>query len=454
MPRPKYTRPKGTTDILPEDQIYWDAIRETLKKVSYYYNFQRIDTPMIEDTDLFVKSIGASSDIVEKEMFSFKTKGGDKLTLRTEGTAPVVRAYIENGMKNRQHPVKLFYIGPMLRHENPQHNRQRQFHQFGFEVIGSKAPIIDAQLIQMAFIIFKELKISDLTVHINSIGCQDCRPDYLKDLKSYLKQQINKLPAQYRKKVRANPLRIFDIKDERCQQIAHEAPQIIDALCDDCREDFERLLEFLDFLEIPYVFSPFLVRGLDYYNGAVYEILPNNKEYANKEALGGGGRYDYLIKAMGGNDIPATGAAFGIERLINYMKATNIIPAKPEKEKIFIAHLGDFGQKRALKLMEELRDKGFNIREAFSKHKLNPQKKIARREKSDLLIMVTQKEALEDCVIVKDDLSGTQEIVEIKKLPQHLKDALKRQKTLRKKAQTERKKKKIQPKHSKKRKKK
>ena len=429
MTRLKFQRPKGTVDILPEDQIYWEKIRETIKRVAHYYNFDRIDTPILEATELFIKSVGISSDIVEKEMFTFKTKGGDRLTLRPEGTASVARAYIENGMKNRRHPLRFYYIGPMFRHENPQHNRLREFHQFGFEVIGSPEPIIDAQIIQLSFTIFKELSLKNLVVHINSIGCRECRPEYIKLLKNYLAPQIRKLPAQYRKKIQTNPLRIFDIKDEKCQKIAHEAPQIVDSLCDQCRHNFEKLLEFLDFLDIPYFFNPFLVRGLDYYNGAVYEILPQGKEYQTKEALGGGGRYDYLIESLGGKEMAATGVAFGIERIISYMKEVHSLPAKPHhQEKIFLAHLGTFGEKRALKLMEELRKEKFIVKEAFSKPSLKAQKKVAEKEGARLMILVAQKEALENNVILRDLRTGAQEVVGIKDIARKIRNLL-RQKT-------------------------
>ena len=422
MAKLKYQKPKGTIDILPEDQIYWDKIRETLNKIAHYYSFKRIDTPIIESADLFTKSVGVSSDIVDqKEMFNLKTKGDNKLTLRPEGTASIVRAYIENGMKNRPHPLRFYYIGPMFRHEKPQRNRSRQFHQFGFEVIGSREPITDAQIIQIAFIIFKELSVKDLTVHINSIGCKECRTDYIKDLKGYLSGQLKKVSADYRRKIQINPLRIFDTKDEKCQKIAQEAPQIIDSLCNKCRHDFEKLLEFLDFLDIPYIFNPYLVRGLDYYSGAVYEILPQSKEYETKEALGGGGRYDYLIQSLGGKEMAATGAAFGIERLIAHIKEKQIsFGKKREHEKIFLAHLGDFGQKRALKLMEELRKENFLIYEAFSKESISAQKKTAEKLKARFMVLVSQKEALENCVILRDRLAGIQETVSIKELPKKI----------------------------------
>jgi len=432
MAKLKYQKPKGTIDILPEDQIYWDKIRETLNKVAHYYSFKRIDTPIIESADLFTKSVGISSDIVDqKEMFSLKTRGGNKLTLRPEGTAPIVRAYIENGMKNRPHPLRFYYIGPMFRHEKPQHNRLRQFHQFGFEVIGSREPITDAQIIQIAFVIFRELSIKDLTVHINSIGCRECRPDYIKNLKSYLSDQLKKIPGEYRRKIQINPLRIFDIKDERCQRIAKDAPQIIDSLCEKCRHDFEKLLEFLDFLDIPYVFNPFLVRGLDYYSGAVYEILPQSKEYETKEALGGGGRYDYLIQTLGGKEMAATGAAFGIERLIAHVKEEEISFDKRKHEKIFLAHLGNFGQKRALKLMEELRKENFLVYEAFSKESISAQKKVAEKLKVRFMVLVSQKEALENCVILRDKVSGTQETVSVKELPKKIRTILRKASKLR-----------------------
>jgi histidyl-tRNA synthetase len=329
-------------------------------------------------------------------------------------------------MKNRRHPVKLYYMGPMFRHEKPQHNRLREFHQFGFEVIGSSSPVVDARVLQIAFAIFKELGIQDITVHINSIGCKTCRPEYLKALKGFLSSQLKKISVDYRKKIQANPLRLFDIKDEKCERIVQEAPQIVDHLCEECRASFEKLLEFLDYLDIPYVFNPYLVRGLDYYSGAVYEILPSSKDYANKEALGGGGRYDYLIKSLGGRDMPATGAAFGVERVINFMKDNNIKAEEKKDPPIFIAHLGDFGQKRAIKLIEELRKENLNIKESLSKAGLKPQKKLAEKGNIRFMILVSQMEALEENVILRDHIAGTQEVIAIKDIAKKIREALKK----------------------------
>jgi histidyl-tRNA synthetase len=425
MPKLKYQRPKGTVDILPDQQAYWDRIRTVLNNIAKHHGFQRIDTPVMEQTDLFSRSVGLSSDIVEKEMFSLRTKGGDKLTLRPEGTASIARAYIENGMKNKRHPVKFFYIGPMFRHEKPQHNRLREFHQFGFEVIGAPQPVVDAQILQISFAIFEELGIDDLSVHLNSIGCKECRPDYLKELKGFLSPQLRKLSVELRKKIQINPLRIFDIKDEKCERIAQESPQIVDHLCDKCKADFERLLEFLDFLDIPYIFNPYLVRGLDYYSGAVYEILPADKEYTNKEAVGGGGRYDYLIKTLGGREMSGTGAAFGIERLIGYMKSKEIYVKTKPVEPVFIAHLGDFGQKRALKLVEELRKEKLPVIESLSRPGLNAQKKVAEKSGCRFMVIVSQKEALEDNVILRDITGGTQEVISMNNITKRVKSITK-----------------------------
>ena len=226
-------------------------------------------------------------------------------------------------------------------------------------------------------------------------------------------------------------MRIFDIKDEKCQKIANDAPQIIDSLCEKCRYDFEKLLEFLDFLDIPYIFNPFLVRGLDYYSGAVYEILPQSKKYETKEALGGGGRYDYLIQTLGGKEMAATGVAFGIERLIAYIKEKEIHFDKKEHEKIFLAHLGSFGQKRALKLMEELRKENFLIYEAFSKESISAQKKVAEKLKVRFMVIVSQKEALENCVILRDRIAGTQEIISVKELPKKIRTIMRKTPMLR-----------------------
>src|SRR3989339_1768571 len=256
---------KGMRDVLPDDQVYWDYIREKVFSLAYPYSFKRIDTPIVEFTNLFKRGVGEETDVVSKEMYSFVTQGGDKLSLRPENTAGVVRSYIEHGMLNLPQPVKLFYIGPQFRHDNPQAGRYRQFWQFGFEVIGDDDPVIDAQLIAISYNILKELGINT-EVHVNSIGDDSCRPQYLKVIKKYYQDNKKDLCKDCLVRLNKNPLRIFDCKNKKCQSIAEQSPQILDNLCDSCKEHFMTVVDYLDEMDIKYSLDPYIVRGLDYYS--------------------------------------------------------------------------------------------------------------------------------------------------------------------------------------------
>lgn len=307
MRKPKFQSPTGMHDILPEEQKYYQRIYEVVSNIADFYGFRKIDTPIVEETELFSKGVGLATDIVKKQMYTLKTKGGDSLTLRPEGTAPVVRAYIENGMQSQPQPLKLWYFGPFFRYERPQSGRYRQFWQFGFEILGEKGPVIDAQIIQIFYNTLQELKLKNLIVAVNSIGDSQCRPYYKKLLASYFRSRESSLCSDCKRRLRENVLRILDCKEEKCQPVKAEAPQILDHLCEECRTHFKEVLEFLDEVEIPYRLDPYLVRGLDYYTKTVFEIFPatSAEEESLTNSLAGGGRYDKLVKLLGGNDIPA-----------------------------------------------------------------------------------------------------------------------------------------------------
>lgn len=421
----KYQRPRGTRDILPEQAPYWHWIQDTTRKVAEAYNFGWIETPKIEKTQLFVRGIGHGTDIVDKEMYNLTTRGGDVLTLRPEATASIARAYIENGMKNFIHPLKLYTIGSFFRHDRPQAGRLREFHQLDFEIIGSNSPTIDALLIHIFYIIAKELKIEKIVTQINSIGCKECRPEYISNLREYLRSIMRKLPKECRDKAAKNPLRIFDIKEEKCQRLARQGPQIIDHLCEGCKQHFQRVLEFLDHLDIFYELNPYLVRGIDYYTRTVFELWPEGEDSVSVNALCAGGRYDNLIELIGGpKERPAVGFAAGIERLIEYIKAQGIMPKSRTTPRVFIAHLGEFGTKRAIELMENFRKARIPFLDAMGRESLNSQLKTAKRFNCDIIVLFAQKEALENSVIVKDISAGSQETVPIEKLFAYLKKRL------------------------------
>ena len=420
--RIKFQAPKGVFDILPRDQRYWERVRKVVKQLANAYRFSVIDTPIFEDVQLFMKGTGASTDIVQKEMYTFRTKGGDHLALRPEFTPGVIRAYIGHGMKNWPQPVKLFSIGPLFRHEKPQAGRFRQFHQFNFEVIGDAAPINDVSLIQLVSLIFKKLGIKGVILQINSIGCPECRPNYKELLVSYYRKQSRKLCRFCRERLKTNPLRLFDCKEEKCRQLANNAPQVIDYLCDECHNHFKEVLESLDELEIPYMLNPHLVRGLDYYTKTVFEF---KLEGPNSIELAGGGRYNGLVELLGGRSTPAVGVAGGIERIISILKAKDIKIPQEVLPKIFLVQLGDLARRKSLKLFEELRSKGLKVAEALSKPSIKSQLKAADKLGVDIALILGQKEALENSIIIRDMKSGAQETVPFNKVIIEVKKKLK-----------------------------
>lgn len=417
----KFQAPKGTFDILPKDQKYWERVREVVKQLVSAYGFLTIETPVFEDVRLFEKGTGATTDIVQKEMYTFRTKGGDYFALRPEFTPGVVRAYIEHGMKSWPQPVKLFSIGPVFRHEKPQAGRFRQFHQFNLEIIGEESSINDVLIIQVSYFIFKKLGIRGFNLQINSIGCSACRPDYRKLLIDYYRKQTRKLCRHCRVRLKVNPLRLLDCKEEKCRQLANNIPQIIDHLCEECHGHFKDVLETLDELEIPYILNPHLVRGLDYYTKTVFEF----RLEANSMEIAAGGRYDGLVKLLGGKSTPAVGIAGGIERVISILKSQDIKISQEVPPRVFLAQIGDLGRKRSLKLFEELRGKGLKMAEALGKSSIKSQLKVADKLGIEIALILGQKEALENNIIIRDMKSGVQETVSLDRAVKEVKKRLK-----------------------------
>ncbi len=426
MKKPKFQTLTGMHDILPEDQRYFQKIYKVVENTANFYNFQKIDTPVVEETELFSKGIGLSTDIVEKQMYTFRTKGGDFVSLRPEWTAPVVRSYIEHGMRNLPQPIKLWYFGPCYRYERPQAGRFRQFHQFGFELLGEKNPVRDSQIIQISFNILKELYFKNLIIEINSIGDSECRPVFRKLLANYFKSHKFALCPDCQRRLKENPLRILDCKKEKCQKIKAGAPQFIDHLCDECHDHFKQVLEYLDELDLPYNLNPYLVRGLDYYTKTVFEISEDTKEGELQGSLMGGGRYDNLVKLLGGKDVPACGVASGIERIINLMKIRDIKPSKPAEAKVFLAQLGVLAKRRSLKLFEKFRKARIKVAESFGKDSLKSQLRTADRLGIRYVLIFGQKEALEETVTIKDMKTGTQKPVKLKNIVKEIQKRIKK----------------------------
>jgi len=421
-----FQAPKGMRDILPKEQIFWEKIQQAARNLARAYGFEKLDTPILEETDLFIKGTGADTDIVEKEMYSFRTKGGERVTLRPEFTPGVMRAYLENGLSALPHPVKLFSIGPLFRYDRPQKGRYRQLHQANFEVIGEKDSVVDAQLIQLFFALLKDLGIKEsITTQINSIGCSKCRPDYRRILVNYYRNRTRELCSDCQSRLKRNPLRLLDCKEAKCIKIAEEAPEIIDHLCVECHNHLKDVLEYLDELSIPYILNPCLVRGLDYYTKTVFEFWPEEKE-GRQISLGGGGRYDDLIRLLGGKGAPAVGLAAGLDRLVDFMKEKNVKVSIKKRPLIFLVQLGNLGKKKCLCLFEELRKAGLDTSSAFSKSTIKAQLNIADKLGANFSLLIGQKEALDETVIIRDMDSGNQDIVPIAKVIRELKKRLKK----------------------------
>ena len=434
MPRkPKFQRPTGMKDILPGDQAYFEKIYRTVDNLAQFYGFGKIDTPMVEDFGLYEKGTGQSTDIVEKQMFTLKTKGGDHLALRPEFTPGIVRAFNEGGMLNLPQPVKLYTYGPLFRYEHPQAGRFRQFHQVDFEVFGEESAAIDAQIIQMFYTMLRELKFSHLIIEVNSIGDAQCRPYYKKVLVNYLRPRQSSLCADCKRRIRENPLRVLDCKEEKCQRIKAQAPQILDHLCDQCKSHFKSLLEFLDEADLPYHLDPYLVRGLDYYTKTVFEIFSESsveekdgEEVFSRNALVGGGRYDTLVKLLGGKEVPGTGAAAGVERIIALMKEKGFPAAVVPTPKVFLAQLGDLPKKKSLKLLEDLRKAKISIAESLGRDSLRTQ--LARADKLGVqyTLILGQREMLDETIVIRTMDSGEQTTVKMNKVVDELKKRLKK----------------------------
>ncbi len=418
--------PKGMRDILPEEYIFWEKAMHSASEVADFYGFGHIETPILEYADLFSGGVGANTDMVEKEMYILKTKGEDMLALRPESTASIMRSFIENGMSRLPQPVKLWYLGPHFRYENPQSGRYRQFYQAGFEIIGGESnPIFDAITIIAATRFLEKMKIKNVIIEINSIGCKQCRTIYKRKLQdSYRKEIIsagkkkNKIIcADCERRIGVNPLRVLDCKNDICVQLKANAPSMLDGICAPCRTHLAGVLEFIDEINIPYTINPHLVRGLDYYNRTVFEFFAEG----SSSAIGGGGRYDYLSEMIGGKSTPAVGAALGLDRIINIMQSKDISIDTRKREKAFIAHVGVAAKKKALALIEECYKNGIKIVEALGKESLQAQLKVADRENCPIVLIIGQKEVYEETIIIRDMKTGAQENVPADKIIEEVK---------------------------------
>ena len=429
-----YALLRGMHDVLPREEKYWKSFYHTAENLAEHFQFNRIETPVLEEANLFIRSIGKGTDVVDKEMYVFEDRDGNKVALRPEMTASAVRAYIMHGMWNMVQPVKLWYWGPMFRYDRPQAGRYRQFNQVGYETIGDADPVADAELILVAHNFYKDLGLP-VEIHVNSIGTPEERQRYKVSLVEYYRAKRSYLCDDCKQRLNKNPLRLLDCKQERCQPVKEDAPQIIDWLEEESKNHFMKVLEYLDELAVPYVLKSTLVRGLDYYTRTVFEVYPvlSDAEAAAglgaQSALGGGGRYDLLVQEMGGRPAPAAGFSLGIERSVSalkqYMDANQIKPPV-HKYDAFLAQLGDHARRRALKTINEMRNSGLKIDYNFSKNSLKAQLEAANSLQVPYALILGQKEVQDGTIIIRDMESGVQEIVDQKKVENLLKKKLSR----------------------------
>jgi histidyl-tRNA synthetase len=408
----------GTHDLLPDSTPGWQNLEDKVRKVMKLYNYQEIRTPIFEATELFARSIGEETDIVSKEMYTFKDQGKRSLTLRPEATASVVRAYLQYNLGKLYPLVKLYYIGPMFRQERPQKGRLRQFHQFGAEAIGSLDPLVDVEMIKLSVKVLEDLDLNDFKLHLNSIGCKKCRPAHRDIFCNFVKENRENVCQDCLNRLECNPLRIFDCKKEKCQEVLKDAPMMKDYLCEECKNHFKQVKKNLDELGIKYIEDGALVRGLDYYTKTVYEL--KSPLLGAQDALGGGGRYDLLIKELGGKDTPAIGFSTGIERILLALESRKKEISEHTEIDLFVAPLGEEARNLAFKLVIELRSKNIVCEMDYLKRSLKSQMKEANRQKAKSVLIIGEEEIKKGKAILRNMEKSEQKEVEIRNLPNEI----------------------------------
>ncbi len=416
--------PKGTYDLLPEDLTHWYYLEGKLRQIFQEYGYAEVRTPIFEHTELFQRGIGETTDIVEKEMFTFPDRAGRSLTLRPEGTASVVRAFLEHNLAASGGINKLYYYGPMFRCEAPQAGRFRQFVQFGAEVLGSEDPRVDAEIISLAVNFYKRLGISDLDINLNSIGCPECRPLYRQRLIEHLRPRAEKLCPNCQRRLERNPLRLLDCKNPICKSLTEDVPLITETLCPSCGSHFQQLRELLDAVGIQYRLNPRLVRGFDYYTKTVFEVLAGDLGAQN--ALCGGGRYDGLVEECGGSPTPGIGFAAGMERLLMVLNSRNLLPKVTSKPHIYLAPLGEAAQMKIFPLVIGLRETGWVVETDFQSRSLKSQMKLANKLGAPIVGVIGEAEMANEQILIRKMDTSEQQTIAISKLQDFLKDEFSR----------------------------
>lgn len=430
---------KGMRDIIGDEYYSYQGFFEKAAEIAIYYGFKPIETPILEREEVFVAGVGEGTDIIEKEMYRLRTKSGEWLSMRPEATASIMRAYIENGMQSWPQPVMLYYYGPYFRHERPQKGRLRELRQFGVEMLGTEKSIADAMIIRIITIILTEAGFKNLCVEINSIGDNECRPSYVKSLIAHYRKHINSICKDCRQRIKTNPMRMLDCKEEICQKIIDSAPDSISTLCAPCRTHFKEVLEYLEEFNVIYKINNRLVRGLGYYSKTVFEVFDsgesseketlNNKISESQEeatakrlSIAGGGRYDKLAKALGGKkNVPSVGAGIGVDRVISSSNYIRLNPRSLKTPKVYFIQIGFEAKLKSLGIIEILRKAKVPVLHSLSKDSLSGQLATAERLKIPFTVIFGQKEALEESVIVRNMETRSQETLKISDLAIYIK---------------------------------
>lgn len=414
------TKPRGTNDFLPGEVEKWQYLEGLIRELFANYHYKEIRTPIFEHTELFLRSVGETSDIVSKEMYSFEDKGLRHVTLRPEGTAGTVRAFVENKLFAQSLPVKLYYIGPMFRYDQPQAGRYRQFHQFGCEVLGSADPMVDAEVISFAVDLFTKLGLESLSVLINTVGCDKCRPRYHEALKEYFSQYKDQLCPTCLERLDKNPLRILDCKEESCKAVAAGAPTTLDYACDDCKAHFEKVCSYLESVGIEYHVDTTLVRGLDYYTQTAFEVIMN-KVGSQQNAICGGGRYNKLVSQVGGDDIPGMGFAAGMERVLLTVEEEGIeLPIKQDID-VYVAPLGDAAKDVCFKLTHDLRANGLTTETDYLSKSMKAQMKAADKAHARYTVIIGDDELANGQAVVRNMQTSSQETISLEEVINYVK---------------------------------
>ncbi len=413
--------PKGTKDILPQESFKWQFVEAKARETARVFGAQEIRTPTFEHTEVFLRGVGETTDVVNKEMYTFLDKGNRSITLKPEGTAGIARAFVENGLNNSALPAKFFYITPCFRYERPQAGRLREFHQFGVEFLGSSSADIDAETILLAKSFLENVGVKNVTLYINSIGCKNCRKNYEEALKKYLNENYDSLCALCKDRLNKNPLRILDCKNEDCKKITQNAPKILDYICDDCDKHLAKVKKLLDVAGVEYKINPNIVRGLDYYTRTVFEFVSEN--IGAQGTVCGGGRYDGLIQQLGGTDTPGIGFAVGIERILLLLENTGVTIDNPNKVKVYFAPMGEAECEKAFELVSTLRTNGISADFDHMGRGIKAQFKYADKIGAEYVAVIGSNELLDGSVKVKEMASGKETLVKFSEIVDFIKQA-------------------------------